>query len=200
MLYLLALLNSNISLKIFDLYLRSENEQAILIGIKSIKKYIRVPILNKKTNKDLKNEIIKYTGILLDGEVPVINDVVDFPSSPMQKFDFIRVTGNNLILTAGDRNITAKIGRGKSEIVKTTIEKEYFVNTLISKRDIDINELKFLPVIDFKAQNILKDYINDLVFALYMNINIDELGINNASKINKIVSKNEFHSFINSSL
>jgi len=195
-LFLLAVLNSSLSFKIFELFLRSENEQAILIGIKSIKQYIRVPKITSG-NKHIKEEIIKQTEALLDLEKPTINKFVDFPHTAMQTFEFVRVEGNNIILTNGNHNYTAKINRGKSDIVKSVIEAKYFPKSpLIPSDSINLEELRFLPVIDFDKQAKLKSYIDDLVFALYFDLSINNLGTEYIDDIHKTVSKNEYYTLI----
>jgi hypothetical protein len=45
--FLLSLLNSKLMNLLFNKYLRLENEKSILLGIKSIKEYLRIPILNE---------------------------------------------------------------------------------------------------------------------------------------------------------
>ncbi|GAI14950.1 unnamed protein product, partial [marine sediment metagenome] len=63
-------------------------------------------------------------------------------------------------------------------LVKKIFEEVYNNKELNFKgQKISLSELKALPVIDFETQIIIKDYIDDLVFALYFNIRIKNLGI-----------------------
>jgi len=195
-LFLFAILNSLINIKILENNLKTENEKEFLVSIKTIKQFIRIPKITH-FNQHIKTEIIKQTETLLDLEKPVINDLVNFPPTAMQTFDFVRFVGNNLILTKEDSSYTAKIKRGKSEIVKSAIETRYFSRTpLVPSDTIDIKELRFLPVIDFDEQAKLKCYIDDLVFALYFDLPVNNLGIENIDDIHKIVAKNEFYTLI----
>jgi len=58
--FLLSLLNSKLMNLLFNQYLRLENEKSILLGIKSIKEYLRIPILNEASLK-YKSAIISLT-------------------------------------------------------------------------------------------------------------------------------------------
>jgi len=194
--FLFALLNSLINIKILENNLKTENEKEFLVSIKTIKQYIRIPKITSE-NKHIEAEIIKQTEALLDLEISVINDLVNFTPTAIQTFDFIRIVGNNLILTKEDSNYTAKINRGKSEIVKSAIEAKYFPKSpLIPSDTINLEELRFLPVIDFDEQAKLKGYIDDLVFALYFNLSINNLGTEYIGDIHKTVSKNEYYTLI----
>jgi len=198
MLYLFALLNAPVNISILIKNLKKENEKEFLVAIKSIKKYIRVPKITSG-NKNIKNEIIKQTETMLDMEKPVINDYVDFPRTAMQTFDFVSVEGDSFILTAGDRNYTAKISKGKAEQVKSAIEEKYFAKTpLVPNGDINIEELKFLPVIDYGEQKKLKNYIDDLVFALYFDLPLSDLGFVNTASVHNCAARNELYSLVNS--
>lgn len=65
------------------------------------------------------------------------------------------------------KTYTVKIKAGKSPIVKNLIESEYLSKgPLVSTKEILLEELKFLPAIDFDKQKEIKDYIDDLVFCL----------------------------------
>jgi len=195
-LFVLSLLNSPLNIKILENNLKTTNEKEFLVSIKSIKQFFRIPKITNE-NKILKKEIIKQTEIMLSLERFTINDLVDFQNTSMQTFDFIRIEGSNIILTSGNKNIIGKIKKGKSSFIKSIIETEYFSKSaLIPSKEIKINELKYLPVIDFDAQKNIKNYIDDLIFALYFNINIKNIGIEYFSLIHKIISKNEYYTLI----
>jgi hypothetical protein len=195
--FLFALLNSLLNYKILEINNKTENEKEFLVSIKTIKQYIRIPKITAN-NKQIKAEIIKQTEALLDLEKLVINDLVDFPSTTMQAFDFVRVENNNLVLTSGNKDKVGKIKRGKSDIVKSAITDEYFSKSyIIPNKEINITELRSLTAIDYDEQKKIKGYIDDLVFALYFDLSIDNLGIENNDNIHKTVSKNEFYSLVN---
>jgi hypothetical protein len=196
-LYLFALLNCSVNTTILLTNLKSENEKDFLIGLTSIKQYIRVPEITPET-VPIKTEIIEQTEAMLDLEKPVITDYVEFPRTAMQIFDFGRVVSNNLILTAGDRTITGKIKKDKVELVKSVVTARYpKKQSLFSNNEINLSELKFLPAIDFNAQTKVKKYIDDLVFALYFNIELTNIGIENSTAIHNKVAKNEYYFLVN---
>jgi len=188
-LFIFSLLNSTLNIKILENNLKTTNEKEYLVSIKSIKQFFRIPIITQK-NKAIKAEIIKQTEFMLSLEKFVINDFIDFPNTALQTFDFVRMEGNDLILASGDKKIAGKIAKGKLDMVKAAIEAEYFPrSTLVPNKDIKMSELKFLPVIDYELQKTIKNYIDDLVFALYFNLPVQDIGIENSDSIHNLVSK-----------
>ena len=193
MLYLLSIFNSCLSKFLFNAYLKTENEQAILLGIKSIKQYIRIPKITSE-NQFIKDEIIKTTEQMLDLEKVTLRDVVNFNGVQMQQFNSVSVVGNNLVLDSMRLNIPENY----IVSVRDALQNKYFDkkgNPLLT--EIRLSELKSLPVIDFEYQATLKDYIDDLVFALYFNVPVKNIGINHASEIKQMCQENEFYSYIN---
>jgi hypothetical protein len=135
---------------------------------------------------------------MLNLEKPVLNDFVDFPPTAMQVFDYIRVAGNTLVLTAGERNYTAKIHTNKTKIISEVIAAEYFPKgEIVPSKDINLEDLRFLPAIDFEAQEGIKSYIDDLVFALYFKVSLPHLGLDNAAAVRAACEKHEFYSLVN---
>jgi len=59
-----------------------------------------------------------------------------------------------------------------------------------------LSDLKEMSVIDFDKQKELKNYIDDLVFALYFNARIDEIGLDKAEKIKKKCAENKFYAIM----
>jgi len=57
--------------------------------------------------------------------------------------------------------------------------------------------LKTLPVINFETQKTLKDYIDDLVFALYFNIPLGSLGTNRNEEIKTRCMKSPYYKLVN---
>ena len=43
----------------------------------------------------------------------------------------------------------------------------------------------------------IKDYIDDLVFALYLNIGLEKLGLNHAEEIKAKCSRNPYYKLVN---
>ena len=89
------------------------------------------------------------------------------------------------------------------ELIESAFEfaKEAYKNKrpkLLDEKDqIDLSELKDLAIIDFTKQKELKDYIDDLIFALYFNVPIKEVGLNKTDKIRKMCEESKFYSIIN---
>jgi hypothetical protein len=183
MLYLFALLNANISYKIFDLFLFLENEQDLTIGIKSIKQYIRIPRITSK-NQKLKDRIIALTESMLALEDVTLQDVVDFGKLNVQKFDGIHVAKNELVLSNG-REFRLQIASGKSALVEKIIHEKYPDADLLKGQPIPLAELKSLSAIDFAERDAIKQEIDDLVFALYFDVPV------------KDVPKHEFYGYVN---
>ncbi|MFM5955974.1 MAG: hypothetical protein ACKOQ2_02200, partial [Dolichospermum sp.] len=88
--YLLALLNSKLSWKILKLQLSNEHEQALILGIKAIKDYIRIPILNTPQKLKQKQKLIQLAQELLDAENVALEQLVDFDDDRVlpQKWDW----------------------------------------------------------------------------------------------------------------
>ncbi len=64
------------------------------------------------------------------------------------------------------------------------------------KQKISLHELKDLPIIDFKHQQTINDYINDLVFALYFKIPLKKIGLGKTEEIKTKCSKNAYYKLI----
>ena len=195
-LYLLSILNSKITNLLFDKLLKSENEKDILLGLSVIKQFVRVPKITED-NQFIKNEIIKQTEKMLKLEEIKLSDLVDFPKgASLQKFDDAQVKKNNLVLIKDSRKTKLKI-KSNSSLVKKAINDFTDSDKLkLEKKIINLNELKELPVIDFELRNKIKNYIDNLVFALYFNVLIKKIGLNKIEEIKKICQNNEFYKII----
>ena len=195
-LYLLSILNSKIINLLFNKLLKTENEKDVLMGLSVIKEFVRVPKIIED-NQFIKDEVIKMTGEMLKLEEIKLADLVDFKKVLIQKFDGVKVEKNKLILTKGDKEIKLEI---KSDV--NLVEK--VVNNLVSgdklkleKKKISLGELKELAVIDFELRNKIKDYIDNLVFALYFNVNIGKVGLGRAKEIKEKCGGSRFYKIIN---
>lgn len=191
MFYLFSLLNSACNKFIFDTLLKAEGEKDILMGIKNIKEFFRIPkIIDRKQH--IKDEIIKRTEEMLNLEEKTLSDFVDFSGVMLQKFDNVEVEENNLILRHNNDTIKLKI-KNDIKLVTETIQKELKEEFKLGDQKINLSDLKNLPVIDFDKQKKIKDYIDDLVFVLYFNIEIGENHLNHPEKIKNLCSKNKFY-------
>ena len=188
-LYLFSLLNSKINFFLLKELLFSNNEKDLLLSLSSIKDFIKIPIITNQ-NLKIKKEIIKYSIGILHIEKYMLKDFVDF-NTQKQKFNNVTVNKNELILTDNNGYIIKQKIKRKYHLVKSVIEEKFNNNNEIS-----LNDLKFSDCIDKEEQNIIKDYIDDLVFSLYFNIDIKELGLANVSNIKKLCMKNDFYNYI----
>ncbi len=189
LLYLLSILNSSLSVKIFDSFFRNENEKDILIGIKTIKEFIRIPKITKD-NQKIKEEIIKYTEQMLNLEEKKLSYFIDFSKVMLQKFDNVSVKENNLVLEKDNEKIKLAI-KENVNLIQKIIKEKYGKELLkLEKEKITLSELKNLPIIDYERQQKLKDYIDDLVFSLYFKIYLENIGLNKTVEIKSKCSKN----------
>lgn len=194
-LYLLALLNSKVTRLILEENLLQKHEQAFLVAITSIKEFIRVPRISE-ANQFVKDEIIKRAEEMLALEEVKLADLVDFSEMMMQKFDAVSVKGDSLVLCKDKKERKLKIKINK-ELVEKTIADKYKRDELeFEHGQIKLSELKSLPAIDFEKQEYLKDYVDDLVFALYFNIPLTKVGVKYAIDIKKLCQKNNFYKLL----
>ncbi|RLA06859.1 MAG: hypothetical protein DRQ51_08035 [Gammaproteobacteria bacterium] len=192
-LYLLSLLNSKINIFILKKLLKSQHEKDFLLSLASIKNFIRVPIITKK-NKNIKNKIIKQTENLLLLELHQLKHFVEFTTT-LQKFKSIATKDNYLILTDMDNNKIPQKITVKPDFIKSFINDNFNQNDT-QNETISLKTLKHTEAIDKKEQDKIKNYIDDLVFCLYFNIEIKKVGLEHAKTIKTICQKNEFYNYI----
>lgn len=194
--YLFSLLNHPVTFFLFEKYLRSENEKDILVGVKFIKEFIRVPKINP-FNEHTKKEIIALTFELVEMEKITISDIVDFKGIMLQKFETVDVVGNNLVIRYKDKEAKCKIIQNP-DLVKTVISSLKKMNLFNEDGIGSISELKSLSAFDKEYQSQLKNYIDDLVYSLYFKVKLPELGFENAQEIKKACAKHKYYQLVNS--
>ena len=195
-LYLFAVLNSPVVNLILLLSLKSEQEKDYLVSTSAIKGFVRIP-KSTEANRNVKTEIIKRTEKMLGLEEVKLADLVDFSKVMMQKFAAVSVKGDDLVLQKDKKERRLKI-KANTPLVKKTIADKFGSEQLQFEREkIKLSELKSLPAIDFEKQTALKDYIDDLVFALYFNIRLTKVGLNQAAAIKKLCQNNKFYRLLN---
>jgi len=195
LLYLFAILNSSVTNIILESNLKSENEKDYLVSIASVKEFVRAPKISE-ANQSVKDEVIRRSSQILALEETKLADLVDFSRVMMQKFDSVSVKGPNLILRKGKKETKLRI-KTKRGVVKDTVVDKYSSEELQFEADrIPLSELKSLPAIDFEKEADLKDYVDDLVFALYFNVPLTRVGLKYRSEIKKACQKNRFYSLI----
>lgn len=191
LLYLFSLFNSTITQKILNALFKNENEKDILIGIKTIKEFIKVPIITDN-NQYIKDSIIRFTEELLDSEKLILEDMADFSGVLTQKFNKVDIDGEKLVLEKDGEILKLPIKQDSSlvsKIIKVNYNKKGFE---LNKQIITLSELKSLPIIDFDKQKEIKDQVDNLVFCLYFNIDIPKDKVSNAKFVYSQCLKNKF--------
>jgi hypothetical protein len=192
LLYLFSLLNSPTVNRILSLQLRSEYEKDFLVSTSSIKQYVRVPKI-VGNQKRIKKEIIKRAEEMLCLEEKTLSDFVDFSGVLVQRFDDVQVDGNTLVLYHDNRKTELQI-KSNAELVAMVIARKYEKEVMkLEKRETSLSELRNLQVIDFEKQAKLKDYIDDLVFALYFNVPLKQIGLETSDQVHEACSASEFY-------
>ncbi len=189
LLYLFALLNAPVNIAILNLKLRNPNEKALLVSLQAIRQYIKAPKITK-TNLPLKKEIISQTQKLLNMEKVFLKDIVDFSAIGIQKFDSVAVEDCKLLLSNGSRHFELNIPPAQAPVVVSALNAAFVKDGKPLFEQISLTELKYLCCIDTTAQNKLKEYIDDLVFALYFNIRIGKPDFSQAEKIHQTCARN----------
>ncbi len=194
-LFLFSSLNStfNLFMQENSFKIKEENVLKYLFGLTSIKKFVRIPKITK-VNQFIKDEVIKSTEDMLNLEDVQLQDLVDFSDITKQKFDDFELRGNNLIFTKNGEKYKAPI-KSKKKVVKSTLSERFGDKHLLPS-EVVLSELKHLMALDSDFQESLKDYIDDLVFALYFNVPVKKVGISLASQIKGLCRQNEFYTHI----
>jgi hypothetical protein len=105
--------------------------------------------------------------------------------------------GNNLVLRT-DKQEKRLIIKSNKALVEKAIADKYGTGKLeFEGKRIALSELKSLLAVDIDRQAELKDYIDDLVFALYFNIPLTKVGLKYRSEIKKVCQKNRFYNLVN---
>lgn len=195
LLYLFALLNSPVNHYIFYKLFQLGNEKfGIFVVVKRIKEFVQVPVISKE-NERIKSEIISQAEILLSLENSTSTDLVDFKNLLQQKFDSVKVKGNDLVICYKENCIRCNI-TGNPALVQQTLADNLF--SLTDENGIgSVSELKNLPVIDFTLQQEIKNYIDDLVYSLYFNVKQLDIGFENRDRVHAACLKHKYYNLIN---
>ncbi len=193
-LYLLSIFNSPISIKIIESFFRIPNEKDVLIGIKSIKNFIRIPKIDNK-NEKIKQKIIEYTEKLIDCEKKTVGDVIDFKGVLLQKFDSVEIQENSLVICYNNNSVKCKI-LADLNFIKSALTDQ--LDSIIDENGIgNIDKLKKLFIIDFELQKDIKNYIDNLIFSLYFNVKLLDNNFNNRNEIRKQCENHKYFNLIN---
>jgi len=194
-LHLFSVLNSPITQKLLNKIVKIEQEKSILVSLQTIRDQIRVPKITKE-NQFIKDEIIKRTEEMLSLEEKTLSDFVDFSDVMLQKYDDVEIDGSNLVLKHNGNKIKLKV-KNDVKLISETIQKKLKEELKLENKKINLADMKNLPVIDFEKQKKLKDYIDNLVFALYFNVSINKIGLNSSDDIKNLCSKNKYYQIVN---
>jgi len=194
--YLLSLLNSTINKLVLETFLKIPTEKDYLVAILPIKKYIRVPKINS-FNEHIKKDVISSTIELLEMEKATIAGLVDFKGIMLQKFDTAEVIDDTLHLHYKDKEAKCKI-LDKVELIKGIVSNLKNVALFNEDGIGSISELKLLSAYDREYQAQLKNYIDDLVYALYFKVKLPELGFENAEQIKDVCANHKYYKLVNS--
>ena len=194
-LYLLSLLNSPLSRLILERKASSETEKEYLVPIKAIKQIVRVPIITSE-NTRIKDEVINRTAEMIELERKTLSDYVDLSGVLLRAFDGVQVEGDNLILLYDTKRLELPIKRQAKLVANSIAEQLGGHHSEQEGRPIRLYELCDLPIVDHRMQKKLKAYVDDLVFALYFGIRLQELGLRHAATIRKTCRSNRYYEYI----
>jgi hypothetical protein len=160
-------------------------EKNFAISNRNIKSCIRIPIITEQ-NEYIKTKIIEQTEKMLALENVKLKDLVSFQLKLAvlpQKFNKIEVKDKSLICD----DLEFEISNNQS-----------FVEKLVKdiKLPISFQSLKDIEAIDFELRDAMKNYIDHLVFALYVDINLANIEFENFDYIKNECQKHEFFEVI----
>jgi hypothetical protein len=121
--------------------------------------------------------------------------MVDFSNILQQKFDDFELINETLILFHKKIRVEAKI-YGSIENVRNMMKLTLENKNLFDSREVSLNELKHLPVIDKIKRDEIRYYIDDLIFALYFNVPLRKIGLKYAKLIKMQCQNNKFYKII----
>jgi len=193
--YISSMLNSPINQVLLSSLLKNENEKNLLIPVRAVRDFVRVPLITPK-NRHIKKEIIERTRQMLALEEKTLSDFVDFSGVLVQRFDDVQVDGKALVLHHGNRKTQLPIKRDTKLVATAIAKKPETEGMKLEKHEASLAELRNLQVIDFEKQAQLKDYIDDLVFALYFKIPLKEVGLDKSEEIQKACTRSRYYQLL----
>lgn len=193
LLFFFSIISSSLNKLVLERYSKINTEKIMILSIKTIKEFLKVPIIDDE-NACIKNEIINQMNEILELENKKLSDYIETKEISMQKFDNCKIINDKLVLAYKNNNVTVEI-KDKIALVKQILT-EMFNPLIINEPPIKLRELRNIPIIDVEQQKRIQDYINDLVYALYFKIKLPFLGFENKEKIKEICKKNQFYSYL----
>lgn len=194
-LFIFAILKSKINTWYLKSLLLIPQEKSFMLGLKTIKEFIRIPKYEDKVYK----EIINQTELILQIEENKLTDFIDFTKITVQKFDNYKFENDKLHLYNNSNTFTLKIqNMNVIDIIINEFNKIY-PSLSLPNNPIKLNDLKNINIIDKSEQIKIKDYVDDLIFSLYYNIPLENIGINNSNIIKSKCKKVMLYKIISSS-
>ncbi len=193
-LYFFAILNSRVTKFLLNSFVKiaQEDTRTILVSLQIIKNLLRVPKITE-TNKFIKTILINKVDELLKLENATLSEFVDFSEVLLQKFNGISVEDNELILEHQNSQRRLFI-KGDISLIKNSVENwKRSKGRRLEENEIALSEIKELPIINIDMQTKLKGLIDDLVFALYLNIPLDEKEIEMAEYVKNACSISQYY-------
>ncbi|MDO8571127.1 MAG: N-6 DNA methylase [bacterium] len=166
-LFLFSILNSKLILKLLEKLFRNENEKDYILAIKTIKAFVRPPIINTLEKKELKDRIISLASEIVQMEKITVGNVVEIDTLT-QQFESAFVEGSVLVLLTADITLRFQIKKGFEKVVKKAVENAFGVKTLpIQSVGILLSRIKELPAFDHTRQAEIRSEMDNIVTDLY---------------------------------
>jgi len=197
LLYLFALLNSRLNGYIFHKLFQLGNEKiGIFVVVKRIKEFLKIPVIDKK-NVSIKNCIISSATELVEMEKQVLSNIVDFSGVLLQKFDRIDVAGEHLVVKYKGKSVRCRVLKDIDSVKKIT--QMTALHGLLSNDGIgNVGELKSLSSFDSEEQAKLKNYIDDLIYSLYLRIDLSMVDYHDKTDVHRACVEDRYYKLVNS--
>ena len=120
---------------------------------------------------------------------------VNFEGILQQQFDFLAVKNNKLLIQHKNHIVEAEITDSQVLVAEVLVD---YADTLLDENGVgSVRELMKFPVVNFWLQKARKRYVDDLVYALYFNVKISEIGFQNRESVHKACKKHKYYAIIN---
>jgi len=137
----------------------------LYIVVRRLKEFIKIPIITEK-NQFIKNKVIALVEEIFSLEQIKLSDLVDFSNVMFQKIDNITFDENSISLHNENKSVKCKI-IDKPELIQKSIHQFVFNQKIL------LHEIKNHYCIDTEEIKFKMKKINDFIFALYFNVNVD---------------------------
>jgi hypothetical protein len=181
--FLFAILNSSITRRIFEAMFSLGNEKVgMFVVVSRLKDFVRPPLIDTPAKEAAKRKIIELVGKALSMEERKVSDFVDIDTL-VQRVDSVQVSGQQLVLTRDDRELSFPIDRGSAGLVNAALRKHFGEDPghLPMNRETSVRELKSLPAMEEVAQLAILEKVDDMVLDLYGIPQADRIHLRNLS-------------------